>query len=436
MGRLQSYYNAEEEQAKQGDSFGGTYLGFIDVIDICGTLFDLAAKEIGTSASQKEWSNAFLGKLGTKFLEQKLINVLGNDGDLLWAGFYGTKTLLDVCTASGLLNTTPYRPGVFSPSSHRIAVFSSDGSINNIVSQSDIIRFLQRHRNDIPKELLNETVENLFYDGDIKKQPSGSVHVVPSTLPAIQALAKLHEMDVSALGVVSDEGILLSNLSASDLRGIDTDHLEWLALPVGQYLSIVHARDAEEKREKKRRISMDAPPPSAATTAAQASPRRVAFEDPSAAASAGFPAAATTNAGHGGSSSVAAAASAASSGPSRTALASSMLQQGGSGAHVRRLSFEDERVLQEARRRLFPITTQISSRRQAIDAMRVEPTSTLGDVLRIVAENHIHRVYVVDSIGRALGVIANTDILRMLLQWRAHPTAHNTTRASDVMEFA
>ena len=32
----------------------------------------------------------------------------------------------------------------------------------------------------------------------------------------------------------------------------------------------------------------------------------------------------------------------------------------------------------------------------------------------------------------ALGVIANTDILRMLLQWRAH----NTTRASDVMEFA
>ena len=357
MGRLNAYYNNSN---KQGDGFAGTYLGFIDLLDICGALCDVAAREVGHSASQKEWSQAFQGSLGKRFLDQKLINVLGSDGDLLWNGFFESKTLLDVCSAGGLLNAAPSRPGVFSPSSHRIAVFNSSGTINNIVSQSDVIRYIDKHTAELPAKLLASTVEDLFLGGNASAHQRGKVLVVPSTIPAIQALAKLHEAGVSALGVVSDEGVLLSNLSASDLRGIDTDHLEWLALPVGQYLSVVHARDLDAKRDVERRLSLDT---ITENPALQPSPRRVTIADQE----------------EGGAPGPFAPAAASAPPPLFQVPETKM------PPHLGPLSFDDERVLQEARRRLFPISRLLSSRQQAMDAIRVRASSTFGDVIHIIA---------------------------------------------------
>ena len=87
--------------------------------------------------------------------------------------------------------------GVFSPSSHRIAVFDHTGAINNIISQSDIIRFLHTRRDKIAPDLLNANVESLFLGGNAKHVVP-DVQVVPSTLPAIQVGIAFHSKNNSS----------------------------------------------------------------------------------------------------------------------------------------------------------------------------------------------------------------------------------------------
>lgn len=46
---------------------------------------------------------------------------------------------------------------------------------------------------------------------------------------------------VSAVGILNDQGDLVANLSASDLRRIQPQHFSLLALPVGHFLSRLHS---------------------------------------------------------------------------------------------------------------------------------------------------------------------------------------------------
>mmetsp|Transcript_2551 Transcript_2551/g.5647 ORF Transcript_2551/g.5647 Transcript_2551/m.5647 type:complete len:495 (-) Transcript_2551:215-1699(-) len=243
----------------EGSSLGEfTYFGFVDVYDMVGALCAAAKSHLSSSSSHgggaggaagdnnnnnnkrvlepRKWSELLRGEIGQKFLNTKLLNILGHDGDLVWKGFTCDRTLYDACSR-GLLKVQPHSQSGRSPASvasHRVACFDVRGRVTDIISQTDILKHILEHSSELG-DLLNLSLQDL---GLVYEMPIVSV---AANVPAVEAFAKLHAAGTSCLAVVDeDSGELLSNLSASDLRGVSIGHLETLAMPVGQYLSLVH----------------------------------------------------------------------------------------------------------------------------------------------------------------------------------------------------
>lgn len=59
--------------------------------------------------------------------------------------------------------------------------------------------------------------------------------------PTHGVFAYMYASRVSAVGILNEEGDLVGNLSASDLRRIQPQHFSLLALPVGHFLSRLHS---------------------------------------------------------------------------------------------------------------------------------------------------------------------------------------------------
>lgn len=59
-------------------------------------------------------------------------------------------------------------------------------------------------------------------------------------VPALIAYQKMLDAGVSGAAVVADTGELIANLSLSELRSIQPEHFGALALPVGEFLALLH----------------------------------------------------------------------------------------------------------------------------------------------------------------------------------------------------
>jgi len=112
---------------------------------------------------------------------------------------------------------------------HRVALFNDAGCIEQIISQSDIIKFLSRHKTELGPTG-TRTVEQL---GLI----SYSVEGVHPETPAVEAMASMSRKRISSLAVLDANGKILGNFSQSDMRTIISSNFGALALPVGEYLA-------------------------------------------------------------------------------------------------------------------------------------------------------------------------------------------------------
>jgi len=110
---------------------------------------------------------------------------------------------------------------------HRVLVEHAEGYSN--LSQTDVLEYLWKHPEPCCVHLQNKTLEEL---GLHKKR----VISVDATIPAITAIQKLSETNVSALAIIDEDGKLVANLSASDLRGLSSQHVDRLALNVLEFL--------------------------------------------------------------------------------------------------------------------------------------------------------------------------------------------------------
>eukprot|EP00193_Tetraselmis_chui_P010495 CAMPEP_0177775112 /NCGR_PEP_ID=MMETSP0491_2-20121128/13907_1 /TAXON_ID=63592 /ORGANISM="Tetraselmis chuii, Strain PLY429" /LENGTH=374 /DNA_ID=CAMNT_0019293617 /DNA_START=316 /DNA_END=1437 /DNA_ORIENTATION=+ len=118
---------------------------------------------------------------------------------------------------------------------HRVALFGDDGaSLTNIITQSDIVRFLLHNMDKCPL-LANSTVEDLGWLGK-------SVITVLPELPALDALKIMAANKIGAVGVEKD-GRLIGNFSMTDLRAITSEHFSSLSLPVGEFLALEHGTE-------------------------------------------------------------------------------------------------------------------------------------------------------------------------------------------------
>jgi CBS domain-containing protein len=137
--------------------------------------------------------------------------------------------------AAGGANTTtptPVPPAASGVVIHRVAVCDSRMRITNVVSQTDVVRFLYAHLAALGPLAL-KTARELGW-------ASRAVVCATPELSAIEAMRLMHERHVSALAVV-DSGPkkrIIGNFSVSELRTICAEHFGSLALPVAEFLAL------------------------------------------------------------------------------------------------------------------------------------------------------------------------------------------------------
>lgn len=118
---------------------------------------------------------------------------------------------------------------------HRILVLDMSFHPVDVVSQTDILRYLDKHTEDLG-ELRFKTVRELR----LSKKPLGQI---TANIPTYEAFRRMDREKISGYAVVDPmDFTLVGNLSASDLRGLTSKTFDRLALPVGEFLTFQRPR--------------------------------------------------------------------------------------------------------------------------------------------------------------------------------------------------
>lgn len=114
---------------------------------------------------------------------------------------------------------------------HRLPIVDDDGSFHTIISQSDLVKFIHAH-----SELYGEL--GAVSVGESKVGSWGEVYSIGTDEAAIDAFKLINEKGVLGVGVVDKDGVLVDNISASDLKtiGADGSNLSMLFQPIGEFL--------------------------------------------------------------------------------------------------------------------------------------------------------------------------------------------------------
>lgn len=118
---------------------------------------------------------------------------------------------------------------------HRLVVVDQEGDLKTIITQSHLVRFIARNAYKFGS--LNDTkVEKI--------QKSSSVFSVKVSQPAREAFQILYKEKISGVAVVNENGALVGNISASDLKLIQSEFsttidLSRLNLPAGDFIKLI-----------------------------------------------------------------------------------------------------------------------------------------------------------------------------------------------------
>eukprot|EP00471_Norrisiella_sphaerica_P013224 CAMPEP_0184503394 /NCGR_PEP_ID=MMETSP0113_2-20130426/51868_1 /TAXON_ID=91329 /ORGANISM="Norrisiella sphaerica, Strain BC52" /LENGTH=179 /DNA_ID=CAMNT_0026892887 /DNA_START=620 /DNA_END=1159 /DNA_ORIENTATION=- len=104
-----------------------------------------------------------------------------------------------------------------------------------IITQSDVLNYLDQHKSEIGPTI-DAKIEDLgLYD------PKKGVVTVTSDTVAMDAFQKMFKDGLSCVGIVDNEGVMVGNLSVSDLRGLNADRFSNLTYGVSKFLKIAKA---------------------------------------------------------------------------------------------------------------------------------------------------------------------------------------------------
>lgn len=171
-----------------------------------------------------------LEKQGPAFASKMLITIVGSEDRGL---VYQTDAEASVLTAIRDMFLGQPDGGALV---HRLAIFDAHGDITRIVSQMDVLRLLRQHLAELGG-CADQSLEQL---GLYKLDMSAEVVRLQPVTPTLLAYKQLADAGVTGAPVVSADGLLIANLSISDIRGIQPDHFGVLALPVAEFLAVKH----------------------------------------------------------------------------------------------------------------------------------------------------------------------------------------------------
>jgi len=208
------------------DQDADTYMGMVDVSAILRTIIESIHRdeEASPSTSGSKWDR--FQSLGKDIEKRTLITMMNNDVQLEYRG-EAHEDLLTVIR-DGFLGLGRDHPNEVC---HRMAIFNPRGHIIHIISQSDVVGFLAQHSLGA---LGKKTVAELGL-------VTGAVVCVPHTTIAADAFSALYEKKVSGVAIVDDQGVLVGNVSASDLRTMHRGHFPRLLWNVMDFLRSEHA---------------------------------------------------------------------------------------------------------------------------------------------------------------------------------------------------
>jgi CBS domain-containing protein len=215
---IQTLANHNILSAPVFDPEAENYLGFIDVLDILKAV--LAIYSEAKEPTEIAWMPfcqdlETLSHRGVRFAMKSVKNIIDFSKVDPYFPVFGHGTLLQLME-------------VFAKGVHRTAIVEENNfRPQKLVSQSDIINAIVKQTN-----LGNwgfNTVKELNLGSNI-------VITMPEDAQAIQCFYLMFFHKISAVGIVSKEGKLIGNLSASDIRGLRHDNFASLLQPVMKFL--------------------------------------------------------------------------------------------------------------------------------------------------------------------------------------------------------
>lgn len=189
---------------------GADVWGFLDLFDLLSFLL-----ELWDDNEQAETNG--IAKLGEKFLDHKVKDLTGRSDNDAYAAVIGEERAHRLVRLFGL--------GV-----HRVAQLDLQGTLTNVISQSDVVKYLH---NNI--DLLGDQAVKPI--NELNMISTDRLVVAQADQSAISAFKLLADNLVSAVPLVNKDGALTGTLSVSDLRLIQDD-LSPLQLSALQYKSI------------------------------------------------------------------------------------------------------------------------------------------------------------------------------------------------------
>jgi CBS domain-containing protein len=207
------------------DKETNNFMGFVDMMDLLANVVSFyKERDIEGQAGEEvpvSWCRNIetLKERGEQFAKQPVTALID-------------KSRVDeYCPVSHHGTLFQVMEDVLSQHVHRVPVFDNSDKVYNVLSQSDLIQFLYENIRDIGIARF-DTVEKLGLG-------TPAVISMSARAKAIHAFFLMLYNKVPAVAIVSGNGELVGNLSASDLRGLDQNTFTELLKPVMEFVKSV-----------------------------------------------------------------------------------------------------------------------------------------------------------------------------------------------------
>ncbi|KAG0325675.1 cell separation during budding [Dissophora globulifera] len=128
---------------------------------------------------------------------------------------------------------------------HRVSVIDSTGKVIGLLSQSLALDYLMRHLSEFPKlqPVMQQTIEELGLARNKVLSVNGKAKV-------LDALVSMSKNSVSSLAILDDQGVLLGNISMTDIQHVMRDlKTSWLWLSCFQFVAKIRQEQGVERGE-------------------------------------------------------------------------------------------------------------------------------------------------------------------------------------------
>ncbi|KAF9925469.1 cell separation during budding [Linnemannia zychae] len=128
---------------------------------------------------------------------------------------------------------------------HRVAVMDDDGNMKGILSQSSTLDYLMRHLSEYPQ--LQPVMQKSLQQCGLSH---GRVLSVNGDEKVLEALISMSTNGVSSLAVLDDQGVLLGNISMTDIKHIMKNlRTSWLWITCFQLVCKIRLSQGVENGE-------------------------------------------------------------------------------------------------------------------------------------------------------------------------------------------